>query len=219
LKSSNFRKGKRLWFALLVSFMILISACSKQGVNEPTPLVGNKHWETAPAMSLNDSANYEAVVNTTEGSFTIDLFEKNAPKTVNNFVFLSKEGYYNGVIFHRIIKSFMIQTGDPTGTGKGGPGYVFEDELDSPYSYEAGIVAMANLGPNTNGSQFFICTGDCSHLNDYPNYTIFGKVTAGMDSIRIIENTPVRMNPAANEGVPSFPTKKVSITSIDIVEK
>ena len=110
-------------------------------------------------MQIDTSKKYVATVDTTLGTFKIQLLPQETPKTVNNFVFLSRDGFYNGVIFHRIMKTFMIQTGDPLGTGAGGPGYQFADELPPKHKYDPGIVAMANAGPNTNGSQFFICTG------------------------------------------------------------
>ncbi|BFH60205.1 peptidylprolyl isomerase [Paenibacillus azoreducens] len=177
-----------------------------------------KSWTSPPEMKIDTGKTYEAEVKTSKGTFKIELFAKDAPKTVNNFVFLSKEGFYNGVTFHRIIESFMVQTGDPTGTGAGGPGYSFEDEKTS-YKYEPGIVAMANAGPNTNGSQFFICTGeDSTSLNQNPNYTIFGKVTEGMDIVKQIAATPVEVNPAANNEV-SKPSEKVTIDSVKIEEK
>jgi cyclophilin family peptidyl-prolyl cis-trans isomerase len=175
-----------------------------------------KSWSSPPAMQIDTNKTYCADVTTSKGTFTIQLYAKDAPKTVNNFVFLSKQGFYDGIIFHRIIKTFMIQTGDPEGTGMGGPGYQFEDEK-TPYKYEPGIVAMANAGPNTNGSQFFICTGDDSKgLNQQPNYTIFGKVTSGMDVVQKIADTPVAVGPS---GEPSSPTEKVTINSIKITEK
>lgn len=178
---------------------------------------GAKSWTSPPAMQIDTKKTYEAEVKTSKGTFTIQLFAKDAPKTVNNFVFLSKEGFYDGVIFHRIIKEFMIQTGDPTGTGAGSPGYAFEDEKTS-YKYEPGIVAMANAGPNTNGSQFFICTGEESKdLNQIPNYTIFGKITGGMDVVKKIAATPVEANPDTDEL--SKPTEKVTIDGITIKEK
>ncbi|MFC5448239.1 peptidylprolyl isomerase [Paenibacillus aestuarii] len=180
-----------------------------------------KQWSKAPDMTIDSNKTYQAEVTTSKGSFTIDLFAKDAPKTVNNFVFLSKEGFYNNITFHRIIKTFMIQTGDPLGTGMGGPGYKFADELSSVHKYEPGIVAMANAGPNTNGSQFFICSGaDCASLNKIPNYTIFGKVEdAGMETISKIADTPVQMNPNGGDSSPSMPKEKVTITSITIKEK
>lgn len=154
---------------------------------------------------------------TTEGTFTIELFSAKAPLTVNNFVSLAKDGFYDGVVFHRIIKEFMIQTGDPTGTGMGGPGYRFADELPPVHEYEPGIVAMANAGPNTNGSQFFICTGEQSRfLNDHPNYTVFGRVSDGMGTVSAIAATPVGMS---SSGERSKPTKEVKMTSVRINEQ
>ncbi len=162
-------------------------------------------------MKIDPNKTYKATVTTSKGTFTIELFAKDAPKTVNNFVFLAKEGFYNDVVFHRIIQSFMVQTGDPEGTGRGGPGYKFEDELGSKHQYEPGIVAMANSGKNTNGSQFFICTGeDSKSLNTRPNYTIFGKVTEGMETVQAIAATPVEQG--------SEPTEKVVIQSVAITE-
>ncbi|MFC0214722.1 peptidylprolyl isomerase [Paenibacillus chartarius] len=175
-----------------------------------------KSWDAPPEMQIDQNKTYEAELKTTKGDFTIQLFAKDAPKTVNNFVFLSKQGFYDGVIFHRIIKPFMIQTGDPEGTGRGGPGYKFEDEKTS-YQYEPGIVAMANAGKNTNGSQFFICTGDsCKNLNAKPDYTIFGKVVKGMENVLKIAETPVKVGPS---GELSAPTEKVTINSVKITEK
>ncbi|MNY48997.1 putative peptidyl-prolyl cis-trans isomerase [compost metagenome] len=147
----------------------------------------------------------------------MELFAKDAPKAVNNFVFLSKEHFYDGVTFHRIIESFMIQTGDPKGNGTGGPGYKFAHE-PTQYKYDKGIVAMANSGPDTNGSQFFIVTGDASHLNSKPSYTVFGKVTEGMDTtVTSIAKTPVKTNPL--NGSAETPTEKVTIDSIQIIEE
>lgn len=176
-----------------------------------------KTYKNPPVMTIVTSKKYQAQVHTNKGDFTIEMFADTAPKTVNNFVFLSRQGFYNDVIFHRIIKSFMIQGGDPTGTGRGGPGYTFEDELKTSYTYEPGIVAMANAGPNTNGSQFFICTGvDCRNLDKYPNYTIFGKVTDGMNTVLAIADVPVEQQDTYNEK--SKPKEKVVIKGIDIVE-
>ncbi|WP_409346878.1 peptidylprolyl isomerase [Paenibacillus sp. MBLB4367] len=181
----------------------------------PSP-AGAKQWNKAPEMKIDKNKTYVAEVKTNKGAFKIELFAKDAPKTVNNFVFLAKEGFYDGVIFHRIIESFMIQGGDPKGTGSGGPGYKFEDELKNGHSYEPGIVAMANAGPNTNGSQFFICTGeDSKGLNKQPNYTIFGKISEGMDVVTKIAKTPV----AVANGEASSPKEKVTIESVTITEK
>lgn len=169
----------------------------------PTPSEtpgAQKQWNTPPAMQIDTAETYFADVTTSLGTFTIQLFANETPKTVNNFVFLSQQGFYDGVIFHRVIKTFMIQTGDPMGTGTGGPGYKFADELPPEHPYDPGIVAMANAGPNTNGSQFFICTGaDAASLNSYPNYSQFGKIIDGMDVIQKIAAVPVGPgNPGEN---------------------
>lgn len=209
---------------LVMLFMstVLFTACSKPaGGTDPsrTPSAAPgalKQWSTPPAMQIDTSKTYFATVDTTLGTFKIQLFANESPKTVNNFVFLSQQGFYNGVIFHRIIKTFMIQTGDPTGTGTGGPGYKFADELPPKHSYDSGIVAMANAGPNTNGSQFFICTGsDAERLNNYPNYTQFGKVVDGMDVVQKIAAVPVGPgNPGENSRPLNPPAiNKIGITS------
>src|SRR5262249_42163142 len=130
-----------------------------------------KQWSSPPAMALDANRNYSATLNTSQGDITVELFAREAPQTVNNFVFLAREGFYDNVKFHRIIKGFMIQTGDPTGTGTGSPGYRFADEPVSR-DYEPGIVAMANSGPNTNGCQFFIMPGNPPLPK---NYVILGK--------------------------------------------
>ncbi len=151
-----------------------------------------KSWSTPPEMSIDPSKKYVASFSTSAGDFKIELLASESPKTVNNFVFLAKQKFYDGTVFHRIIKTFMIQGGDPTGTGRGGPGYRFADELPVKHSYDVGMVAMANAGPNTNGSQFFICTGgDSKFLDRAPNYTQFGKVSEGMDVVQKLAATPV----------------------------
>ena len=171
-------------------------------------------WSAPPAMTVDQSKRYTATIKTTDGDMTAELFVKEAPKTVNNFVFLARQGFYDNVKFHRIIKGFMAQTGDPTGTGAGGPGYRFEDEPVTR-DYKRGTLAMANAGKNTNGSQFFIV------LQDYPlpkAYTIFGQLTdaASLATLDKIGNTPVRMG---GESVPSVPTQDVRINGVDIVEQ
>jgi cyclophilin family peptidyl-prolyl cis-trans isomerase len=187
-------------------------------VQSASPSSSPKSWPTAPAMQIDPKKHYTADVKTSKGSFTIDLIADKAPKTVNNFVFLAKAKFFEGITFHRIIQTFMIQTGDPLGTGAGGPGYKFADELPPAAPYSPGIVAMANAGPNTNGSQFFICTGpDSAGLNQIPNYTVFGKISAGMDTVQAIAATPVQKNP--NTGETSMPTEKVIIESVTITEK
>ncbi len=209
---------KYLCMMLAMAMMVILSACGgNEEVKSERGETSKKQWDTPPAMAIDSNKNYEATIHTNKGDITIELFTKDAPQTVNNFIFLSKENFYNQVLFHRIIKGFMIQTGDPQGTGAGGPGYSFEDELPSPHTYEKGIVAMANAGPNTNGSQFFICNGpDSENLNSMPNYTIFGRVTAGMDVVEGISNVKVKQSPM---GEPSQPTEEIYIKSIDVSEK
>ena len=127
----------------------------------------NQQWATAPEMIIDLSKNYKAVMHTDKGDITLDLFEKQVPRTVNNFVFLAREGYYDDTIFHRVIMNFMAQGGDPTGTGAGGPGYNFKDEFNNELRHnKPGILSMANAGPNTNGSQFFITHVPTPWLDD-----------------------------------------------------
>ena len=147
-------------------------------------LSNNKVYDSMPEMNIDITKKYNAVIKTSMGDMSIEFFTEDAPITVNNFINLSRDGYYDNVIFHRVISGFMIQGGDPSGTGHGEmgkyPGYKFEDELNNQRSYDKGILAMANAGPDTNGSQFFIM-----HVN-YPlpyQYTIFGFVTDGLDVI------------------------------------
>lgn len=192
-----------------MSAVIIITACSKPtgGTTLPPKPSGTpQQWSIPPAMQIDTSKTYFATVDTSLGTFKIELFASESPKTVNNFVFLSQQGFYNGVIFHRIIKTFMIQTGDPKGTGAGGPGYKFPDELPTRHSYDTGIVAMANAGPNTNGSQFFICTGsDSRNLNYQPNYTQFGQVVEGMDIVQKIAAEQVRLSDSGENSRPINP--------------
>ena len=178
---------------------------------EEIEMTYDKTYSAPPAMNIDEKGNYSAVIETSLGSIEIELFTDIAPITVNNFVNLSNDGYYDNVIFHRVIKGFMIQGGDPSGTGHGEmgkyPGYEFEDELNDPMQYEKGIVAMANRGPNTNGSQFFIM-----HV-DYPlpyDYTIFGKVSNGIDVVDAIANVQT--------GDMDKPVDDVVINSVDIKE-
>jgi peptidyl-prolyl cis-trans isomerase B (cyclophilin B) len=139
-------------------------------------------WNSAPEMQIDTNKKYMAEIETNKGIIKLELFPNHAPKTVNNFVFLAGKGFYDGVSFHRVISNFMIQGGDPTGTGAGGPGYSFEDEVaDNPLTHETGVISMANAGPNTNGSQFFITHSPQPHLNG--NHTVFGKVVSGQDVV------------------------------------
>ena len=174
-------------------------------------LSNNKVYESMPKMNIDISKNYTAVIKTSMGDMSVEFFTEDAPMTVNNFINLSRDGYYDNVIFHRVISGFMIQGGDPSGTGHGEmgkyPGYKFEDELNNQRSYEKGILAMANAGPDTNGSQFFIM-----HV-DYPlpyQYTIFGLVTDGLDIIDKIASVET--------GDGDKPVNDVVIESIEIKE-
>jgi len=145
-----------------------------------------KSFKSAPEMEIDTSKRYTAEMDTSLGTMTIALDAASAPKTVNNFVFLARQGFYDGVIFHRIIQGFMCQGGDPEGSGRGGPGYRFEDELPKPGRYEIGSLAMANAGPNTNGSQFFIVSGQ-SGVRLPPQYSLFGKVVKGLEVLDEME--------------------------------
>ena len=144
-----------------------------------------KKWGLPPTMQIDPKKIYLTVVKADKGDIELELYPQHAPKTVNNFVFLAKEGFYDGVTFHRVISDFMIQGGDPTGTGGGGPGYQFEDEIKgNPLKHETGVISMANSGRNTNGSQFFITHSPQPHLNG--NHTVFGKVIRGQDVVNAI---------------------------------
>lgn len=166
-----------------------------------------KQWSSPPSMTIDPKKKYSAVFKTEKGDFTIELFADKTPKTVNNFVFLAREGFYDGTIFHRVISGFMAQGGDPTATGKGGPAYQFADEFHPALKHNSsGILSMANAGPNTNGSQFFITFAPTPHLDG--RHTVFGKVTKGMDVVQSIpERDPQR---------PQYPG--VKINTIEIIE-
>src|SRR5919206_3499123 len=153
-----------------------------------------------PPMCIDREKRYTATMVTNKGSLTIALDPVAAPKTVNNFVFLARYHYYDGVVFHRIIPGFVIQGGDPEGTGRGGPGYRFEDELPRPGRYELGSLAMANAGPNTNGSQFFIISGPAG-MRLPPQYSLFGKVVGGLDVVAAIDAVGSPGAGAPQEGV------------------
>lgn len=172
------------------------------------------NFPAAPAMTINRNANYEATVSTTAGSFSFKLLPRIAPIAVNSFVFLARHKFFHNIIFHRIVKDFVVQTGDPTGTGTGGPGYSFKDEkVTLPYT--RGTVAMANSGANTNGSQFFVVVAH-NKLGLPPNYTIFGRVTSGMGVVDKIAAGAVEPNPAGGTNEVSYPVYPVSIKTITI---
>ena len=165
-----------------------------------------KQYAQPHAMQIDPAKRYSATIETSAGTLTADLFASEAPNTVNNFVALARDGFYEGVIFHRVIPGFMIQGGDPTGRGTGGPGYRFNDEpVSRPYL--RGTLAMANAGPNTNGSQFFVMHADYALP---PSYTIFGKLTAGESVVDAIATAP--------RGSQDRPNSPVQITSITIDE-
>ncbi len=166
-----------------------------------------KQYTSPPDMVIDPKKKYTATFHTDAGDFVVELFADRVPKTVNNFVFLAREGFYDGVTFHRVIRNFMAQGGDPTGTGSGGPGYKFEDEFHPSLRHNGpGILSMANAGPGTNGSQFFITHGPTPHLDN--KHTVFGKVTEGLDVVMAIpERDPGRAR-----------TPGTAIQSIDINE-
>lgn len=166
-------------------------------------------FSAAPEMCIDPSKSYTAVLDTSLGSITIALDAAAAPLTVNNFVVLARYHYYEGIIFHRIINGFMCQGGDPTGTGRGGPGYRFNDELPAAGQYQIGSVAMANAGPNTNGSQFFLVSGP-SGVGLPPSYSLFGQITEGLDVLETMQNVPC--------GPGDRPHEDVVINSVTITE-
>jgi cyclophilin family peptidyl-prolyl cis-trans isomerase len=188
---------------------------TQPSVSTPTPRVlplpgggAYNQYARPPLMEIDATAGYTAALRTNKGSITIELFPSDAPKTVNNFVFLATEGFYNGLIFHRVIPGFMIQGGDPTGTGSGGPGYRFEDEIVDTLGFDgAGVLAMANAGPGTNGSQFFITVAPTPHLKG--GHTIFGRVVDGQSVAEAISLVPAARG--------NRPVEPVVIEAIEIV--
>lgn len=214
---------KSFYLVLLLPTLLIFSGCTKKDAKESNIEIMNTENITqtqstpspkleTPLMQIDSKKRYQAVLNTSAGELTITLYADKTPVTVNNFVYLSKNKFYDNTIFHRTISGFMIQGGDPRGDGTGGPGYRFDDE---PFEgeYEKGIVAMANSGPNTNGSQFFIMHADYPLPKDY---VIFGKVTEGIEVIDKIAESPVTQN---SMGEMSKPKNPVSIISVEIIEK
>jgi cyclophilin family peptidyl-prolyl cis-trans isomerase len=169
-----------------------------------------KQYDAPPRLTVDPSASYTAIIRTSSGNIAVELFAAAAPITVNNFVFLANEGFFEGTIFHRVIPDFMIQGGNPTGTGTSGPGYQFEDEIDTRLAFDRpGVLAMANSGPNTNGSQFFITTVPTPHLNG--KHTIFGKVLKGQDVADAISAVPT--------GPGNKPSQPIIILSVEITQR
>jgi cyclophilin family peptidyl-prolyl cis-trans isomerase len=166
-----------------------------------------KQWSKAPEMAIDPKKSYTAVLHTDNGDITLQLFADKTPKTVNNFVFLARQGFYDNTIFHRVIADFMVQGGDPTGTGRGGPGYRFADEFNSTLRHDKpGILSMANAGPGTNGSQFFITHVPTPWLDN--KHAVFGQVTKGIDVLMSIPpRDPMKANAPA-----------VHLKSVDILE-
>lgn len=197
------KKGRSfVVMTLLIVFSLTIIGCQGavvQVTERVTEEVTDKamEWDSPPAMSIDQEAIYIAILKTEKGNIKIELFADRAPVTVNNFVFLAEQGFYNDTTFHRVLADFMAQGGDPTGTGSGGPGYVFEDEFHPSLRFEeAGFFAMANGGPNTNGSQFFITTVPTPHLTGL--HTIFGKVVEGMDVVLSLSLRDPQANPESD---------------------
>ena len=179
--------------ALSLILVSILSGCSP-AAGEPSEedsmtsqkSSSNNRWSNPPEMQIDPGKVYVATIETDRGPIVLELYPEHAPKTVNNFVFLAGEGFYDGLKFHRVIANFMVQGGDPTGTGAGGPGYKFEDEVrDNPLKHGTGVISMANAGPNTNGSQFFITHGPQPHLDG--KHTVFGQVIEGQDVVDAIQ--------------------------------
>lgn len=176
---------------------------------------GNNQYaeQGAPPFALERGKQYTATFETSMGDFTAELYSDTAPMTVNSFVFLANEGFYDGVIFHRVVPGFVVQGGDPTGTGTGGPGYTFRDEeIPAHRDYAKGTLAMANSGPHTNGSQFFVCVADLRGRLP-KNYTIFGKVTEGMEVVERMTQVPLL---PGGDGMRSKPQTPITINNVTI---
>lgn len=225
---NNLLKNALFTFLAITSIMLIINCSSEEPV-EITNMQNEKQNSSDQGVNMsNESSNlpfemvdqsksFTVVLNTNKGSMTFELFTSESPMTVSNFISLSKAGFYDNVIFHRIIQGFMIQSGDPTGTGRGGPDYRFADELTNTQpplnrKYLRGTLAMANSGPNTNGSQFFVVHADAPLP---PNYTIFGQITEGLDTLDAIASTPVTTGAS---GETSSPTEEITIQSITVSE-
>jgi len=176
----------RIASIILISAIFPLAACP--GGETPGETPKPKSYSSPPAMQIDTSKSYTATIKTEKGNLVLELFASDVPVTVNNFVFLAREGFYDNTTFHRVIADFMAQGGDPTGTGSGGPGYKFADEFTS-HSHVTGTLSMANAGADTNGSQFFICYSPQHHLDGH--HSVFGQLTEGMDVLLQIKNGDV----------------------------
>jgi peptidyl-prolyl cis-trans isomerase B (cyclophilin B) len=169
--------------AILVMVTLLLASCTTTP-SEPAPETKIMSYSAPPPMTIDTTKQYTATIETEKGNIELELFASDVPVTVNNFVFLAREGFYDGVTFHRVIPDFMAQGGDPTGTGTGGPGYKFADEF-TQHTHGTGTLSMANAGPNTNGSQFFITYAPQPHLDNH--HSVFGQLVSGMDVLKSIK--------------------------------
>lgn len=188
-------KISRVVTSILVTSVLLLASCAGAASNTPGTPPKRKTYSAPPPMKIDTGKQYTATIETKKGKLILELFAEDVPVTVNNFVFLAREGFYDGVVFHRIIPNFMAQGGDPTGTGMGGPGYSFTDEFTRDASgvlnhkHGTGSLSMANAGPNTNGSQFFITYAPQPHLDG--KHTVFGQLLVGMDVLKNLQNGDV----------------------------
>ena len=173
----------RIGGSIVVLVTLLLTSCAVTP-SEPAPTLKPMSYSAPPPMTIDTSKQYTATIETGKGNIVLELFASDVPVTVNNFVFLAREGFYDGTTFHRVLPSFMAQGGDPTGTGTGGPGYTFTDEF-TKHTHVTGALSMANAGPNTNGSQFFITYTPQNHLDG--RHSVFGQLIDGMDVLEAIE--------------------------------
>jgi cyclophilin family peptidyl-prolyl cis-trans isomerase len=204
--------GVFLGVVMIFTGLMVLSCGEKETAPAPTtspapqsaPEVKTMKWDAPPKMQIDTQKKYTAIMETEKGNLVLELFARDVPKTVNNFVFLARQGFYDGTTFHRVIPDFMAQGGDPTGTGAGGPGYRFEDEF-TIHGHDAGVISMANSGANTNGSQFFITYVPTHYLDG--KHTVFGRLIEGMDVLKKI--TP--RDPDQNPKYPGDKIVKVTI--------
>ncbi len=178
------RSLSRIAGSILVLVTLLLTSCATTP-SEPAPTLKLMSYSEPPTMIIDTSRQYTATIETEKGNLVLELFASDVPVTVNNFVFLAREGFYDGTTFHRVIPDFMAQGGDPTGTVTGGPGYKFADEF-TEHTHVTGALSMANAGPNTNGSQFFITYAPQPHLDNH--HSVSGQLVDGMDILKVIKN-------------------------------